>query len=70
MGQDNRFIRYPTIDEAHTIVWELHERIGGGHFVADIIANKILDVGYRRLKLFHDALNFVDLVMHAKELEV
>ncbi|CAK9237861.1 unnamed protein product [Sphagnum troendelagicum] len=28
MDQDNRFRRYVTIDEAHTIVWELHEGIG------------------------------------------
>jgi len=46
MGQDNRFRRYVTIDEAHTIVWELNEGIGGGHFVMDITTKKILDARY------------------------
>jgi phenolic acid decarboxylase len=46
MGQDNRFRHYATIDEAHTIVWELHEGIGGGHFVMDITTKKILDARY------------------------
>jgi hypothetical protein len=46
MGQDNRFRCYVTIDEAHTIIWELHERIGGGHFIVDITAKKIFDVRF------------------------
>jgi hypothetical protein len=46
MGQDNRFRRYVTINEAHTIVWELNEGIGGGHFVMDITTKKILDARY------------------------
>jgi hypothetical protein len=40
------------------ILHEFHEGIGGGHFVVDIIAKKILDVGYWWPKLFHDAFEF------------
>jgi hypothetical protein len=36
MGQDNRFRRCVTTDEAQMI------GIGGGHFTMDIIAKKIL----------------------------
>jgi uncharacterized phosphosugar-binding protein len=70
MGQNNRFGHYVTIDEAHTILWELHERIGGGHLVTDIIAKKILmhDIGGQNY--FMMILNYVNLLMHAKELEV
>jgi hypothetical protein len=42
MGQDNIFRCYVTIDEAQTILWELHE----GHFATNITTKKILDAGY------------------------
>jgi hypothetical protein len=50
----NKFRHCVTIDEAHTMLWEFHERFGGGHFVADITTKKIFDVGYWWPKLFHD----------------
>jgi hypothetical protein len=30
----------------HKILWELHEGFARGHFAANIIAKKIIDVGY------------------------
>jgi hypothetical protein len=46
MGQDNKFICCETIDETQKILGELHEGFGGGQFVTNTIAKKILDVGY------------------------
>jgi hypothetical protein len=46
MGPNNRFRFCVTIDEAHKVLWESHEGFGGGHFIAYIIAKKIIDVGY------------------------
>jgi hypothetical protein len=43
MGQNNIFRRYVTTNEAYKILWELHERFGGGHFVVDITTKKIID---------------------------
>ncbi len=54
MGQDNIFRCYVTIDEAQTILWELHE----GHFATNITTKKILDAGYQWPKLFHDTFEF------------
>jgi hypothetical protein len=42
MGQNNIFQWCVTTKEAHKILWELHEGFGGGHFIVDIIAKKIL----------------------------
>ncbi len=58
MGPNNRFRHCVTIGEAQKILWELHEGFGEGHFAIDIIAKKILDVGYWWPKLFHDAFEF------------
>ncbi len=35
-----------TTNEAQKILHELHEGFTNGHFIANIIAKKILDVGY------------------------
>jgi hypothetical protein len=37
---------------------ELHERFGGDHFVVNIIAKKVFDVGYWWPTLFHDASKY------------
>jgi hypothetical protein len=58
MGQSNKFKRCVTIDEGQMILREFHEGFGGGHFVVDITAKKILNVGYWWPKLFHDASEF------------
>jgi len=58
MVQDNIFTCCVTIDEAQKILWELHERFGGGHFATNMIAKKILDVRYWLPTLFHDAYEF------------
>jgi hypothetical protein len=58
MGQNNKFRHYVTIGEAHIILWEFHEGIGGGHLVMDIIAKKIFDAKYWWPKLLHDASEF------------
>jgi hypothetical protein len=59
-----------TTNDAHKILREFHEGFDGGHFATNIIVKNILDVGYWWLALFHDFLNFVDLVTHVQELEV
>jgi hypothetical protein len=61
MVQDNRFRCCVTIDEVKYILWELHERFGGGHFVVNIIAKKIFDARYWWPILFHDAYEFCRL---------
>jgi hypothetical protein len=58
MDQNNRFWRFVTIEEAHRILWELHEGFGEGHFVTNITAKKILDVGYWWPTLFHDTTKY------------
>jgi hypothetical protein len=58
MDQNNIFWCYVAIEEAHKILWELHEGFGGGHFVANIIAKKIFDVGYWWPTLSHDATKY------------
>jgi hypothetical protein len=70
MGQNNKFTCCVTIGETQKMLQELHEGFGGGHFAIDIIAKKILNVGYWWPMLFHDFLNYANLVMHVKELEV
>ncbi len=71
MGQYNKFRCCVTIDEAYKILRELHEGFSGGHFAANITAKKILDVGYQHgPSYFMMLLNFADLGMHVKELEV
>ncbi len=37
---------------------ELRERFGGDHFVENIIAKKILNVGYQWHVLFHDTSKY------------
>jgi hypothetical protein len=40
------------------VLKELHEGVAGGHFVANITAKKILDVGYWWPTLFKDTHEF------------
>ncbi len=54
MGQNNKFACCVTIDEAQKMLQELHERFSGRHFVVDITAKKVLNVGYWWPMLFHD----------------
>ncbi len=46
MGKDNRMRRCLTTSEAHIVLKELHEGVEGWHFATNIIAKKILYVGY------------------------
>jgi hypothetical protein len=69
MGQNNKFTCCVTIDEAQKILQELHEGFSGGHFTVDI-AKKILNVGIGGPRYFMMFLNYANLVMHVKELEV
>jgi hypothetical protein len=58
MGQDNIFRCCVTTNEAHMILWELHEVFGGGHFATNIIVQNVFDARYRWPKLFHDAYEY------------
>jgi hypothetical protein len=58
MGQNNIFRCCETIDETQKILGELHEGFGGGHFIVDTIAKKIIDVGYWWPKLVRDVFEF------------
>jgi hypothetical protein len=46
VGQDNKMHRCLTSSKAHIVLKELHEGVARGHFVADIIAKKILNARY------------------------
>jgi hypothetical protein len=58
VGQDNKMHRCLTTSETQNVLKELHEGVLGGHFVVDITANKILDVGYWLPTLFKDTHDF------------
>ncbi len=58
MGQANRVHKCLTILETQIVLKELHEGVVGGHFVADIIAKKILDARYWWPTLFKDIHDF------------
>ncbi len=58
VGQDNKMHRCLTTSETQNVLKELHEGVLGGHFVVDITANKILDVGYWWPTLFNDTHDF------------
>jgi len=45
-GQDQILHRCLYDDEISIILWEMHEGVGGGQFLADIIAQKVLDAKY------------------------
>ncbi len=46
VGQDNIMHRCLTTSETQIVLNELHEGVARGHFVTNIIAKKILNVGY------------------------
>jgi hypothetical protein len=46
VGQDNKLRRCLTTSKAQIVLKELHEGVEKRHLVANIIAKKILDVGY------------------------
>jgi hypothetical protein len=54
MGQDNKLRKRLTTLKTYIVLKELHERVARRHFVANIAAKKILDVGYWRQILFKD----------------
>jgi hypothetical protein len=54
VGQDNKMHKCLTTPEAQIVLKELHEGVVGGHFASNIIAKKILDVGYWRPTLSRD----------------
>jgi hypothetical protein len=58
VGQDNKMHRCLTTFETHIVLKELHEGVIGGHFVANIIAKKIIDVGYWWPTLFKETHDF------------
>ncbi len=69
VGQDNRLHRCLTSLEAHIVIKELHEGVAKRHFVANIIAKKILDAGYWWPTLFKILKNFAKVVKIVRELE-
>jgi hypothetical protein len=54
VGQDNGMCRCLTTLQALIVLKELHEKMVGGYFAANIIAKKILNAGYWWLILFKD----------------
>jgi hypothetical protein len=58
MEQDNIMHKYLTTSRAQIVLKELREGVARGHFVANIIAKKILDVGYWWPTLFKDIHEF------------
>ncbi len=58
MEQDNIMHKYLTTSRTQIVLKELHEGVARGHFVANIIAKKILDVGYWWPILFKDIHEF------------
>ncbi len=46
VGQDDKIHKWLTTSKAHIVLKELHEGVVWGHFVVDITAKKILNVGY------------------------
>jgi len=56
--QDNRMHICLTTSRAQIFLKELHEGMARGNFVANIIAKKILDVGYWWPTLFKDTHEF------------
>jgi hypothetical protein len=58
VGENNIMHRCLTTSKAQIILKELHEGMAEGHFVANIIAKKIIDVGYWWPTLFKDTHDF------------
>ncbi len=58
VGQDNRLCRCLTTLEIEIVFKELHEGVAKRHFVANIIAKKILFEGYWWPTLFKDTREF------------
>jgi hypothetical protein len=58
VGQDNKMHKCLTTLETQIVLKELHEGVVGKHFVANIIAKKILDVKYWWPILFKDTHEF------------
>jgi hypothetical protein len=56
--QDKRMHKCLTTLRAQIVMKELHEGVARGHFVADITAKKIIDVGYWWPTLFKDTHEF------------
>jgi hypothetical protein len=58
VGQDNIMCKCLTTSKAQIVIKELHARMVGGHFVANITIKKILDAGYWWPTLFKDTNDF------------
>jgi hypothetical protein len=58
MGQDNRMRKCLTTLKAQITFLELHEKVEGKHFFANITINKISNAGYWWPTLFKDILQF------------
>ena len=58
-SKDDILRRCPREDETLHIMEEAHQRVGGGHFVADIMARKIMLTSYWWLTLFKYCTLFV-----------
>jgi hypothetical protein len=58
VGQYNKMRKCLTTSKAQFFLKELHEGVARGHFVANIIAKKILDVGYWWPTQFKDIHEF------------
>jgi hypothetical protein len=59
VGQDNRMRRCLATSKAWIVLEELHEGVLGGHFAANIVAKKNLDVCYWWPILFKDTHDFL-----------
>jgi hypothetical protein len=58
VGQNNKMHRCLSTSKSQIVLKDLHEGVVRGHFVIDIIAKKILHVGYWWPTLFQDTHEF------------